>query len=48
MAPGRLFRPDHQIVAMHHFGAAAKAEDGSYIRRRAAADFLRVLGIEGA
>ena len=44
----RSLRADDQIVAMNHFRAAAEAENRSDVRRRAAADFLRILGVIGA
>src|SRR6267143_955766 len=40
-------RPDHEIVAVDHFRAAADAEDGHHIRRGAALDLFGVLGVIG-
>src|SRR5262245_26547241 len=39
--------PQHQIVPVHHFGAALDAENEQDIARRLAANFFRVLGVIG-
>jgi hypothetical protein len=36
--------PDHQVVAVHHLGAAAEAEDEENVGGRAALDLIGLLG----
>src|SRR5688500_12287721 len=42
-----LHHGDHEIVAMHHLGAAGNAEDRENVCGRASADLLGVLRVVG-
>src|SRR5436305_506032 len=44
---GGLGSPRHQIVPVHHPGAAAKTQERGDISRRAALDLCGVLGVVG-